>query len=128
MSAAVVVDVPEDLPLAQVDPGLLERAFANVIGNAIHWSPPGRSVEMQAVMTVPDLEVRVIDHGPGSDATPAIGSFCPSNVSMIDATRARRPRTRHRRGFVNAMNGELIIEDTPGGGATFRCSSQLAVP
>ncbi len=28
----VIVDVPEDLPLAHVDPGLLERAIANLIG------------------------------------------------------------------------------------------------
>ena len=31
----VVVDVPEDLPLALVDPGLLERAVANVVANAL---------------------------------------------------------------------------------------------
>lgn len=35
----VAVDVPEDLPLALVDAGLLERAVANVVANAVQWSP-----------------------------------------------------------------------------------------
>ena len=36
----VVVDVPDDLPLLLADPGLLERVVANLVGNALRYSPP----------------------------------------------------------------------------------------
>ncbi len=38
--AGVVVDVPDDLPMLLADPGLLERVVANLVGNAIRYSPP----------------------------------------------------------------------------------------
>lgn len=61
----VVIDVPEDLPLALVDAGLLERAVANIIANALEWSPSGRSIEVEAALQPPDLELSIVDHGPG---------------------------------------------------------------
>ena len=39
---SVVLDVPESLPRVLADRGLLERALANVISNAIRFSPPAR--------------------------------------------------------------------------------------
>ena len=36
----IVVDTPDDLPLVQADPGLLERVLANVASNALRYSPP----------------------------------------------------------------------------------------
>jgi two-component system, OmpR family, sensor histidine kinase KdpD len=127
-AAAVTVDVPEDLPLALVDPGLLERAIANVIENAIEWSPPGRAVEIQAVMAPPDLELRVIDHGPGLPCDARDRIFLPFQ-RLDDRGRGHVGLgLAIARGFVDAMNGELIIEDTPGGGATFRILVATAVP
>ena len=38
---SVVVDVPDDLPEVLADPGLLERVVANLVGNAIRYSPAG---------------------------------------------------------------------------------------
>ncbi len=35
------LDVPETLPMVAVDPGLLERAVANLVENAVKYSPPG---------------------------------------------------------------------------------------
>ena len=36
---SVVVDVPDDLPEVLADPGLLERVIANLVGNAVRYSP-----------------------------------------------------------------------------------------
>ena len=35
-----MVDVPDDLPYVQADAGLLERVVANLVGNALRYSPP----------------------------------------------------------------------------------------
>jgi two-component system sensor histidine kinase MprB len=45
-------------------PSRLERAIANLLDNAVKWSPPGSDVEVR----VADGEVVVRDHGPGIDA------------------------------------------------------------
>ncbi len=33
-------DIPDTLPLVATDPGLLERALANLVANALRYSPP----------------------------------------------------------------------------------------
>ena len=40
------VDVPESLPRVLADAGLLERALANIVGNAVRHSPEGRRVRL----------------------------------------------------------------------------------
>lgn len=124
----VVVDVPEDLPLALVDPGLLERAVANILANALHWSPPSERVRICAAVVAPDLELRIIDHGPGipKDARERIfqpfqrlGDRGGGGVGLGLAIAS---------GFIEAMEGELRVEDTPGGGATFRVLLAAGVP
>jgi two-component system sensor histidine kinase KdpD len=129
-AANVVSEVPEDLPLAMVDPGLLERAVANVVANATHWTPPGEPVVIRARLAAPDLELRVIDHGPGVPPEARDRIFRPFQrlgdhggagvgVGLGLAIAS---------GFVEAMGGELLVDDTPGGGATFRIVVTAAAP
>ena len=61
----VTVDVPATLPLVDVDPALLERALANVVSNALAWSPPDRPVRIQAACVGAGIHLRVVDRGPG---------------------------------------------------------------
>ena len=42
------VDVPETVPLVEADPALLERALANVVSNALAWSPEEQPVRIEA--------------------------------------------------------------------------------
>lgn len=119
-AAEVVVDVPEDLPLALVDPGLLERAVANILANALHWSPPTRPVEIRATVAAPDLALRIIDHGPGIPPEARERIFRPFQ-RLGDGGRGGGVGLglAIASGFVEAMGGELVVEDTSGGGATF---------
>jgi two-component system, OmpR family, sensor histidine kinase KdpD len=126
-AAGVAVDVPEDLPLALVDPGLLERAVANIVANALHWSPAGARVELCALMTVPDLELRVVDHGPGVPPAARERIFQPFQRLGDRGTGGVGLGLAIASGFVQAMDGELVVEDTPGGGATFRIFVPAAI-
>ncbi len=116
----VELDLPETLPRVRADAGLLERAVANIVDNARAWSPADRAVRVEAGALPDRVDLRVIDHGPG--------------VSPADHDRIFRPFQRLgdnpsngtgvglglavARGFVEAMGGELTVEDTPGGGLT----------
>jgi two-component system sensor histidine kinase KdpD len=127
-ATGVAVDVPEDLPLVLVDPGLLERAVANVIANAMQWSPPGERVEVCAVINPPDLELRVVDHGPGLPHNARQRIFLPFQRLDDHGPGGVGLGLAIARGFVEAMHGELLIADTPGGGATFRVLLPAALP
>ena len=119
-AARVDIDVPEHLPLALVDPGLLERAIANVIANAVHWTPPDDVVLVTARSAPPDLEIHVVDHGPGVPADARERIFRPFQRLDDRSSSGVGLGLAIARGFIEAMDGELLVEDTPEGGATFR--------
>jgi two-component system sensor histidine kinase KdpD len=116
---SVELDIPETLPMVAVDRGLLERAVANIVENAVKYSPDHRPVLVSASVLGDRLELRVIDQGPG--------------IPDEDKARIFEPFQRHgdapagtgvglglavARGFTEAVGGTLTAEDTPGGGLT----------
>ena len=115
----VVVDVPDDLPPVQTDPALLERVVANLIENALTWSPPDHVVRVAAGEVSGRVDLRIIDRGPGIQPDQREAIYQPfqrlgdspkgSGVGLGLAV---------ARGLLEAMDNELLIEDTPGGGTT----------
>ncbi|MDA8371251.1 MAG: DUF4118 domain-containing protein [Nocardiopsaceae bacterium] len=116
----VSVDVPDDLPRVRVDPGLLERAVANVVQNAARHNPVGKPpVRVAASALGETVELRVADHGPGVpdefkerifEAFQRIGDAPRGTGIGLGLAVAR--------GFTEAMEAALVAEDTPGGGLT----------
>jgi two-component system sensor histidine kinase KdpD len=125
--SAVAIDLPTKPPAVWADPGLLERAFANVMANAQAASPPGLAVRVQAGVAGDQVEVRVIDQGPGVPDDLRQYIFQPFQ-RRGDGPGGLGLGLAIARGFTEAMNGELTVEETPGGGATFVFSLPRAVP
>jgi two-component system, OmpR family, sensor histidine kinase KdpD len=117
--SAVVLYVPETLPIVAVDKGLLERAVANVVENAVKYSPDGELVTVSASALADRVEVRVVDRGPGIPEEAKDRIFEPFQ-RYGDAPRGAGVGLglAVARGFVEAMGGTLTAEDTPGGGLT----------
>ncbi|MFD5749626.1 ATP-binding protein [Streptomyces sp. NPDC127033] len=116
---SVELDIPESLPMVSVDPGLLERAVANIVENAVKYSPEGRRVTVAASALGARVEVRVVDRGPGVPEDAKERIFEPFQRHG-DAPRGAGVGLglAVARGFVDAMGGTLAAEDTPGGGLT----------
>ncbi|UGY94075.1 sensor histidine kinase [Streptomyces gobiensis] len=116
---SVTLDVPESLPMVAVDPGLLERTVANVVENAVKYSPPGERVKVAASALRDRVEVRVADRGPGVPDSDKDRIFEPFQ-RYGDAPRGAGVGLglAVARGFAEAMGGTLEAEDTPGGGMT----------
>ncbi|MZF83483.1 ATP-binding protein [Streptomyces sp. SID5643] len=113
------LDVPETLPMVAVDPGLLERAIANLVENAVTYSPPGAPVLVAGSALADRVEVRIVDRGPGVPDEAKERIFEPFQRHG-DAPRGAGVGLglAVARGFAEAMGGTLDAEDTPGGGLT----------
>ncbi|MFJ5645113.1 ATP-binding protein [Streptomyces sp. NPDC093223] len=129
---SVELDVPETLPMVEADAGLLERSVANLVENAVKYSPadrPGHVVAVSASAIADRVELRIVDCGPGvpDDAKERI--FEPFQ-RYGDAPRGAGVGLglAVARGFAEAMGGTLDAEDTPGGGLTMVLTLRAAGP
>jgi two-component system, OmpR family, sensor histidine kinase KdpD len=125
--SAVAIDLPGQAPRAWADPGLLERAVANVMANAQAASPPGLAVRVRAGSIGDRTEIRVIDQGPGISAEQRQRLFVPFQ-RRGDGAGGLGLGLAIAKGFTEAMGGELSLEETPGGGATFVFSLRRHAP
>jgi two-component system sensor histidine kinase KdpD len=112
------VDVPDDLPLALADPGLLERVVANLVANAVTASPPDQAVRVEGRLAGDRLHLRVVDHGPGLPAADRERVFAPFQRLHDRGGAGLGLGLAIARGFTEAMGGTLVPSDTPGGGLT----------
>ncbi|WP_405745405.1 sensor histidine kinase KdpD [Streptomyces sp. NBC_01525] len=116
---SVTLDIPEALPIVAVDPGLLERAVANLVENAVKYSPQGSQALVAASALGDRVELRIVDRGPGVPDEAKDRIFEPFQ-RYGDAPRGAGVGLglAVARGFTEAMGGTLAAEDTPGGGMT----------
>ncbi|WP_421740505.1 DUF4118 domain-containing protein [Cellulomonas sp.] len=125
---AVVLEVPDDLPLVHTDPGLLERVVANLVSNAVRHARAGSPVLVGSAVVGNDVVVRVVDDGPGVPddvkdhmfaAFQRLGDTSGTGLGLGLAVAD---------GLATAVGAELSVEDTPGGGLTMLVTVPLAEP
>ncbi len=109
----------EDLPPLRADPTQLERAFANLLENAVVHGE-GQPVLVRSRLVGSRLVVRVVDQGPGIPENLRARIFEPfyrapgapsgggSGLGLAIA-----------RGFIEANGGEVEVESLPGQGSSF---------
>jgi two-component system sensor histidine kinase KdpD len=122
----VEVDVPDDLPLALADPGLLERVVANLLANALTASPPDRPVRLCGAQAGGRLLLRVVDRGPGLAPEVRERMFAPFQRLDDRSPGGLGLGLAISRGFTEAMGGTLVPSQTPGGGLTMTVSLPAA--
>ncbi len=126
-NGSVTVDIPDTLPLVEADPALLERVVANLLANAVRYSPPGRPTLVTGSSLGDLVEVRVVDRGPGIPQQDRNRVFAPfQRLGDTDNTTGVGLGLALARGLTEAMHGTLQPEDTPGGGLTMVVSLPVA--
>jgi two-component system sensor histidine kinase KdpD len=127
--ALLRVEMSEDLPLFGADPGLLERALANLVVNALRYSPADQppTLAARAVRgggsngTGGVVQIEVIDHGPG--VPPDLWERIVAPFEQVGDQRSGNGvglGLAVTKGFVEAMGGKLSADATAGGGLTMR--------
>jgi two-component system, OmpR family, sensor histidine kinase KdpD len=121
-AAAEVIhtSVAPDIPLLQGDAGRLERAFGNLLENAVRYSG-GQPVVVLVRTVGPRVRVRIVDQGPGISAQEQERIFLPFYRSSDNGSSHEGSGLglAIAKGFINAGGGELRVESLPGQGTSF---------
>ena len=113
------------------DPGLLDRVIANVVQNALRYSPAGTPGAAGGQHPRRVIELRVIDRGPGipeAEREQAFAPFQRRDDLSTSGSAGVGLGLAIARGFTEAMGGIADMEDTPGGGLTVVIVAPAAGP
>ena len=123
----VVARIPRALPLVRGDGARLRQVLANLIHNAVKYSPEGEAVEVRATAVDGRVVVDVTDRGRG---------IAPADQSLIFEKFGRVAGSSSlpgsglglyiARAIAEAHGGRLEVTSAPGLGATFTLSLPLA--
>jgi two-component system, OmpR family, sensor histidine kinase BaeS len=114
-------DIPDALPTVEIDPDRMAQVIGNVLSNAVKYTPPGGSVDIEAGTNEHEVWVSVSDSGPG--------------ISEVEQERIFQPFYRgqgsHRfpqgmglgltiaLDLVNVHGGRLVLDSATGHGSKF---------
>jgi signal transduction histidine kinase len=124
------LDVPDDLPILEVDPVRIREVVTNLVANALRHTPGGGRVTVSGATTggvaVRGVEITVSDTGAGID--PALLPHVFDRFAKSADSRGSGLGLAIARGLVEAHGGTIAAESRPGEGATFRFSLPLDHP
>ena len=119
MAASMVVDVPKELPLVEVDPVRIREVLLNLLSNAVEHAPEG-TISVSAEARAKEIVIRVHDNG---------GGIPPEELPHVFE---RFRKGRHSRGsglglsiaqkLVLAHGGAIRVESTVGKGTMVEVS------
>ncbi len=120
----IVVEPVGEILLVRIDASLIIQVLANLVGNAIKYTPPGSTVRLFARREGAFVRVTVADDGPGvsDDDKPHVFE------RFFSGARAKRPADAQRsfglglslcRSVVEAHGGAIEVHDNVPHGAVF---------
>jgi two-component system sensor histidine kinase KdpD len=116
------IDLGPQPPMIHADPVAIEQVVANLLDNAVEYTPPGTPIEISARADGNGVTVQVADHGPG---------LPPGTERRVFDKFFRAPAGENQprgiglglaicRGIVEAHGGTISAANRPSGGAAFR--------
>jgi two-component system sensor histidine kinase KdpD len=117
----VEVDIPADPMLVMADAPLLEHALANLLHNAVLYTPLETPISISAVSEPSSARVAitVADRGPGIPAEVRAHPFQKFRRGNEARTGGLGLGLSIVHGLVVAQGGEIAVDDNPAGGARF---------
>ena len=116
---SILFEPNENLPLMKFDRGLIEQVLQNLLYNAINYTPENAKIKITALESSSKCVISVSDNGTG---------IPESEIKYIFDKFYRLPQTKTGgsglglsivKGFVEAHNGNVSVENIKTGGVTF---------
>jgi two-component system sensor histidine kinase KdpD len=123
----VEIDLEPALTPVEIDETMIRQALVNLLENAARHDPG--PLELRAARAGSFLEIRVVDHGPGVPIAERERIFEAFHRPREHAGERRRGSglgLAIARGFLEAHRGNVRVEATRGGGATFVVSLPIS--
>ncbi len=116
----IQLNTPPQVVTVRGDRSKLQRVVANLLDNAIRYTPPGGTVTISVEIDTAHAKVAIVDTGMGIDA---------NDLSHIFERFYRGDKCRSTPGsglglslalaIIRAHGGDITVKSTPGGGTTF---------
>ncbi len=123
---AIATDIPPDLPLVEVDFGLIEHVMINLLENSVKYSPPGSEIGIEVRQVERALLVTVSDMGqpiPDGEREHVFDKFYRLEYAKsMDGTGLGLSICR---GIVEGHGGMIWLDRSPGPGNRFTFSLPL---
>lgn len=117
-SEVVRLVIDRELPLVDADAAQLERAFANLLENAVRHGG-GRPVLVKSMLLDDKITVRVVDQGPGIPESERRRIFEPFQHGEGGSGGGAGLGLAIAKGFVEANGGEIAVDSVVGQGSSF---------
>lgn len=118
----IIFEPDESLPLFKLDNGLMEQVFHNIIYNAVQYTVENSIIQIEAAYQSESCIISIADNGSG---------FPENEIQFAFDKFYRVPKTKVggsglglsiAKGFTEAHNGKIILENKKEGGARFAIS------
>lgn len=122
-SMTLDVDIAAELPMAKLDANAYTLAVLNLIDNAIKYAAEGKRIEVKLVQVGEMVELSVRDFGPGiepEEQAHVFERFYRAKAVRLKPIRGSGIGLALVQHIARAHHGEVVVESTPGQGATFR--------
>jgi two-component system sensor histidine kinase BaeS len=111
----IVADMPDDLPLVELDPLRIRQVLSNLVANALRYAPRGSEVTMSARAEPRDrLTISVVDRGPG--IPPELRDRLFERFTRSEDSRGSGLGLAIARRLVEGHGGTIRLESPPEGG------------
>lgn len=123
-------DYPETLVSLEADPQLIRRVVTNLVGNAIKFNPPNAPIRVALCCDDKQVHFSVTDHGAGIPE-----AYQKTIFDKFVQVEAHANKKHFSSGLglsfcqlaVQAHQGEISVQSTPGEGSCFTVSLPLSV-
>ncbi|MBA4104718.1 MAG: hypothetical protein C0485_03090 [Pirellula sp.] len=118
----VRIKIPEDFPLLWAAGDLIVQVLANLLSNAVRYTPPGSRIAIWGVQESDCRKIVIADDGPGIPAgreEAIFEKFVRGSTKVADGRRGMGLGLAICRGMVTAHGGTIRARNRPEGGAEF---------
>lgn len=119
-SHRILFEPDERTPLFKIDEGLMEIVLYGIVGNAVRYTPPGSEIRICVEAEDDRLHITVSDNGKGIPEKEKQQVFEKFYRISASGTGGTGLGLSIAKGIAEAHQGEIVLSDSPLGGAEFK--------